>query len=385
MLPCQKTLFSLPEDIVYLNGAYMSPQLRSVERVGWDAIQRKGRPYEISVNDFFEPGQALKEAFARLVNIPEAGRIAIIPAVSYGMAVVARNLPLRAGDNIVVVEEQFPSNYYSWQRLVEERGAELRVVQAPLDMPRGQRWTENMLDSIDERTALVTMGHVHWADGAQYDLKAIRDRTTDVGAWLVVDGTQSVGALPFDVQEFRPDALICAGYKWLMGPYSIGLAYFGPVFDEGVPIEENWINRLHSENFQGLVNYQADYQPLAGRYSMGEQSQFVLAPMLLRALDQLLEWRAPSIQAYCRELMREPMQQLAAMGCKVEPEAQRAHHLVGVRLAPGMDMERLKAALAENKVYVSLRGSAVRISCHLYNDERDVGKLVECFEKAFPS
>lgn len=383
MLPCQKHLFSIPEDIAYLNCAYMSPLLKSVEQAGFEGIRMKGRPYQIEADHFFEPMQRLKEAFASLVKAGEAGRIAVVPSVSYGMAIVARNLKLPAGGNIVLAEEQFPSNFYSWRRLAEERGAELRIVPAPAPAPlsRSQAWNERILAAIDERTALVTLGHVHWADGTLFGLEAIRRRAAETGALLVVDGTQSVGALPFDVQEIQPDALVCAGYKWLMGPYSIGLAYFGPAFDKGIPIEENWINRLHSEDFRNLVNYQPAYQPLAGRYSMGEQSNFILAPMQLRALQQLLEWGVPNIQAYCRELMREPLQRLAKLGCQVEPEGQRAHHLVGVRLPKGVDLEKLKAAFQEKKVYVSLRGSAVRISCHLFNDEKDVGRLVECFRQ----
>ena len=90
---------------------------------------------------------------------------------------------------------------------------------------------------------------------------ALRQRTHEVGAQLVIDGTQSVGALPINVQELQPDALICAGYKWLMGPYSIALAYYGPYFDQGEPLEEGWINRYGSEDFTNLVQYQDRYQP----------------------------------------------------------------------------------------------------------------------------
>ena len=107
------------------------------------------------------------------------------------------------------------------------------------------------------------MSHIHWADGTLFDLKAIRQRTRDVGALLIIDGTQSIGALPFDIQEIQPDALICAGYKWLMGPYSLGLAYLGEFFDEGIPIEENWKNRHNSHHFARLVNYEDKYQPHA--------------------------------------------------------------------------------------------------------------------------
>jgi selenocysteine lyase/cysteine desulfurase len=124
------------------------------------------------------------------------------------------------------------------------------------------------------------MGHIHWADGTLFDLVAIRKKAHSLGAKLIIDGTQSVGALPFSVQEIQPDALICAGYKWLMGPYSIGMAYYADSFNDGQPLEYNWINRLNSEDYSQLVNYQDSYKPKADKYSVGESSNFNLPPVV---------------------------------------------------------------------------------------------------------
>ena len=87
------------------------------------------------------------------------------------------------------------------------------------------------------------MGIVHWADGTIFDMKKIRKKTSENNALLIIDGTQSIGSMPFNLNEIQPDALVCAGYKWLMGPYGSGLAYYGKYFDDGKPIEESWINR----------------------------------------------------------------------------------------------------------------------------------------------
>ncbi|MEQ8705264.1 MAG: aminotransferase class V-fold PLP-dependent enzyme [Phaeodactylibacter sp.] len=380
MLSSQRHLFDLPDDVAYLNGAYMSPQLRAVETAGIKALQRKSQPFNIQLEDFFEPVQALRSAYARLINCPDPGRIAIIPSVSYGMAAVARNLKLQPGDNIVITREQFPSNYYAWEQVTEASGASIRVVDPPQEFPRGQAWNNALLQAIDERTAMVAMGQVHWADGTLFDLQAIRQRATTVGALLVIDGTQSVGAYPFDVAAIQPDALICAGYKWLMGPYSIGLAYYGPAFDKGFPVEENWINRVDSHDFRNLVNYQPNYQPLAARYNMGEQSNFILVPMMKAGIDQLLEWGTDNIQSYAQALLGDALRELEERGCTIEPEDQRAHHLVGVRLPGGANIERFRERLQEGQVHVSIRGNAIRVSCHLYNEMREVERLMECFE-----
>ena len=107
----------------------------------------------------------------------------------------------------------------------------------------GQGWTAAVLAALDERVAVVSVPNVHWTDGALLDLVAIARRTREVGARLVIDGSQSVGATPLDVGELRPDFLVTVGYKWLLGPFSVGYLYVAEEHREGEPLEENWINR----------------------------------------------------------------------------------------------------------------------------------------------
>ncbi|MDZ7807866.1 MAG: aminotransferase class V-fold PLP-dependent enzyme [Gracilimonas sp.] len=256
--------------------------MRRVEKAGYSGVERKRNPFQITPEEFFGETDTLREEYAKLINAKDPKRIVTIPSVSYGMANVAKNLPLSKGDNIIVVGEQFPSNVYPWRKAAEENKADIITITPPKTKEdRGKKWNQQILDAIDSKTKLVAVANVHWADGTLFDLKKIRKKTNEVGAWLAIDGTQSVGALPFDVSEIKPDALICAGYKWLMGPYSIGLAYYGPALDNGNPIEENWINRYESEDFSNLVNYNDQYQPGALRYEVGEHSNFILIPMML--------------------------------------------------------------------------------------------------------
>ncbi len=358
----------------------MAPQLKSTEDIGIHSLKRKSRPHTLTSDDFFKLPQLLKEGFAALVDAPDPSNMAIIPSVSYGIANVAANIKLNKGDEILMVDEQFPSNVYSWKRLAERDGAHLKIVK-PIQntQGRGASWNKAILEAINERTAVVAMCHVHWADGTLFDLKRIRQETKAVDALLILDGTQSIGALPFSVQELQPDALICAGYKWLMGPYSMGVAYFGDYFDHGTPIEDNWINRMHSEDFSALTHYQEAYQPKAGRYSVGEGSNFVLVPMLTDAIDQLLEWGPEHIQSYCDTISKPLVAALRTKGYFVEEDAYRAKHLFGVYLPEGTSLEALKKKLADKNVYVSFRGNAVRVSMHLYTTKEDLETLLSCF------
>ncbi|MBC6410846.1 MAG: aminotransferase class V-fold PLP-dependent enzyme [Ekhidna sp.] len=378
-MKCQREKFNLQRKYAYLNCAYMSPLLKKVENAGIKGIKKKRKPFHITTSDFFEETETIRLLYAQLIDTPEPNRIVLIPSVSYGMANVVRNLPFNSG-KILLADEQFPSNVYPWQSLNKDRFV-VKIIKAPDSENRGTDWNEELLNSIDEETRVVALGHVHWSDGTLFELKKIRSRLDEVGGLLIVDGTQSVGALPFSVKEIRPDALICGAYKWLMGPYSIGLAYYGKKFDEGKPVEENWINRKNSEDFTGLINYQPRYQSGSLRYEVGEHSNFILVPMLHAAVKQLLLWKPENIQNYCDILMKDALDELQDLGYFIEDRNHRANHLFGVRLPNPELLHALKNSFRKNRVSVSLRGEAIRISPHVYNDELDVRKLLKAMRE----
>lgn len=383
-LTCQKHLFSMPEDVAYLNCAYQGPFLRTVEAAGIAEVKKKSVPFEITGADFFDPVEELRGEFAKLINA-ETGRIAVHPSVSYGIATVARNVKLEAGDEVVLVDEQFPSNYYSWERLARETGAKLRLIAPPGQSDqRGKIWNERILEAINPSTKVVSMGNIHWADGSLFDLKAVGIRAREVGAYFIVDGSQSVGAMPLDIADIKPDALFCVAYKWLLGPYGLSLGYYGERFDGGVPIEENWINRLNSEKFENLVNYQAEYQNKASRYNVGENSNFIYVKMLTASLKQINEWTPAAIQQYCRELSEPVLDKFRALGCWIEDSDYRAHHLFGIRLPDHVDVAEVKKSLDARKVYVSTRGNSIRIAPHLFSEPKHLDKMLEGLRAALP-
>lgn len=384
MLGCQKDQFHLPEGLHYLNCAYMAPRSSRVEAAGIAAIQRDRNPMQISSEDFFTESDRLREAFGRLINAP-ADRISLMPSVSYGIATIASNLKLSRGQKIVLMHEQFPSNVYAWRRLSRDSGCRIDTIQVADGPDRGKRWNERILESIDDDTAVVAMGQVHWTDGTRFDVEAIAERTREVGAVFVVDGTQSIGAMPFDVARIQPDAVVCAGYKWLLGPYSLGLAYYGSRFDDGTPLEESWVNRANSRDFTSLVQYDDRYMTGPLRYDMGQRSNFILVPMLQAAIEQLLEWGVENIQEYCARLTKDLVKDARRLGYVIEDADWRSSHLFGIRLPEHVSMDRVSRELADRNVAVSFRGNAVRVSPHVYNDADDISHLMEALEHAASS
>lgn len=355
----------------------MSPLPRRVEAAGVRGLRRKRDPSAIRPCDFFDESDRLRGLFGRLVR-GDAERVALVPSVSYALSAVARNEELGPGRSVVVAEGQFPSAVYPWRERCVETGAELRIVPAPPPGEgRGATWNARLLQAVDARTSVVALPPCHWSDGTRFDLEAIGHRAREVGAALIVDGTQAVGAVPFDVARVRPDVLAVAGYKWLLGPYSLGAAWYGPRYDRRRPLEETWTSRPGSEDFAGLTRYRDGYRAGARRYDVGEHSNFILVPMLAAALELLLEWGVEAVAERCASLGSEIAAAARELGLWVEDEAWRAAHLLGLHLPTAADPEQLRTALAARRVQVSVRGRAVRVSPHVYNDTEDVEALRE--------
>ncbi len=375
----QKHLFDIPEDITYLNIASQSPSFKAMYDAGIEGLKQKSRPYKIRVSDYFEPVIELKKLFAQLIDADDFNRIATIPSASYGIATVANNIVLKEYDEILIIDEQFPSNVYTWQKLAEKYNATIKTISPPKsDNNRVKLWNEAILNAINSNTAVIAMGNIHWSNGSLFDLKAVSKKAKQYNALLIVDGSQSIGALPFSIKEIQPDALICAGYKWLFGPYGCAYAYYGTYFDNGNPIEENWSNRLNSENFARLTNYESRYKPLANRYSVGESGNFIYVRIQIEALKQVIEWTPNAIQGYCKNISAEAVKELKTLGCYIEDSEYRTHHLFGIRLPDKLNVEALKKDLSNKNIFVSFRGSYIRISCHLFNISEDFKPLISC-------
>jgi len=226
MIPCQRELFDMPDDVAYFNCAYTAPLLLGAKKAGQEALKAKSNPWSITSEEFFT-----------------------------NLALAARNISLSKGQNIVVLEEQFPSNVYIWRRVAGEKGAVIKTV----SRPEQGNWTSTVLEAIDQNTAVAALPVCHWTDGTLLDLIKIGKKCRKNGSALVIDGIQSIGALPFSVAKVKPDFLVAAAHKWLLGPYGFGFCYVAPKWHKGVPLEENWLNRSGSQDFSRLVQYENEY------------------------------------------------------------------------------------------------------------------------------
>src|SRR5215469_5373950 len=354
----------------------MAPQLRSVTDAGVAAVRAKATPWKLTAPEWFSGAEVLRGLAAQLLNADAEG-MAIIPAASYGIAIAAANLQLASAQSVVLMHEEFPSNVYAWRELAKKRNGNVVTVRRE----PGETLTNALLRSIDDRTAIVAVSPCHWTDGSRVDLEQVAARARAVGAALVIDASQALGANVLDVKRIQPDFLTSVGYKWLLGPYGLAYFYVAPRWREsGTPLEYSWLTRAGSEDFGRLIEYCDDYRPGARRFDMGEFPQFVLAPMATAALRQILAWEVARIESSLSVLTNEIAQRAQEIGYVVLPAAERSPHMIGIR-HPKAIPAALPQALRSANIYVSFRGDSIRIAPHLYNNLNDIERLFEVLRK----
>jgi len=375
MLPNQRHLFDIPDDVAYLNCGYMSPLMRSALEAGRVGLARKTHPWDLTAPEFFTGAEEFRTVAAQIFGTT-ADCVAIVSSAGYGVETAARNLPVRKGQTVLVLAEQFPSNYYAWQRLAEKNGAALKIVPWPAD----NDWTAAVLQTLTPEVAIAALPHVHWTSGGQLNLVRIGAACRQIGAALALDLTQSLGVLPFRVSEVQPDFAVAASYKWLLGPYTVGMLYVAPKWQNGVPLEEGWIQRGNAQDFSSLILYCDDYDAGARRFDMGERSNFALLPAAVRAMQQILEWGIDEISATSGAMNRPLAEAAAELGFSAPREPLRAPHYLCLRRDVAIPPE-LTHVLAREKVFVSVRGTSMRVTPHVYNTAQDCDRLIACLRQ----
>ena len=368
--------FDVPHEVAYFNTANLSPVTHRARDAAAAALARRAQPWTIGAEDWFADVERLRGLFAQIVG-GDADGVALVPATSYGFAVATRNIALGRGDRIVVLAEEYPSGIYSWRELAAGSEAEIVTVARRGD----ESWTEAVLAELEEPAAVVSVPNVHWTDGALIELGAVAERTHELGARLVIDASQSAGAMELDVAALRPDFMVSVGYKWLLGPFALGYLWVAPEHRDGAPIEQNWILRENARDFARLVDYRDAYEPGARRFDMGQRTSFQLVPMAVAALEQLLEWEIARVAATLAETTRALAAGAAELGLEPAPADRRGPHLLGIQLPDDL-RARVLPALEEAGCYAALRGDALRLSPHLHNTPAEVERLLEALAQA---
>ena len=315
---------------------------------------------------YAQVSEDLRGALARLVN-GTPGEITFVQNTSEGLNVVANALPLNAGDNVVFCDMEFPANVYPWMNL-ERKGIEARCI--PHD--GGGLTVEALERHADARTRVVTVSSVEFLTGFKSDLRALGTWCREHGAYFVVDGIQSLGAAPMDVQACGIDFLSCGGPKWLMGPAGQGFLYcrrelledLDPPFAGGRSIvdREKW------------RDYRLVFLPDASRFELGTPIS-VGQVGLLAAVRFLMEIGISAIKRWTLHLTDLLIEDLRRRSYDVASNLDPKRRSAIVSFPVPGHLDEAFEGLTRANVVISKRENYIRVSPHCYNTEEEIARV----------
>lgn len=299
--------------------------------------------------------------------------ISLLPNTTAGINLVAEGLDWHSGDNVVTLEDEFPSNLYPWMQL-KHRGVETRLV--PTNQGRVDPTT--IAEYCDERTRVVSISWVCYSNGCRRALRPIADVAHERGAIFFVDAIQGLGVFPLDVTEDGIDALAADGHKWLMGPEGAGIAYVNQkCLEQLKPIGVGWKSVVQEGNFNLI---ELDLKQTAARYEGGTLNKAGFIG-LGASLDLFLSLGIENIAAAILDITDQACEKLTAAGAVVcsPREGENRSGIVSFEL-PKHDSEKFKTFCYTQSVALNCRAGRLRLSAHAYNTEEDLDRLLTAIE-----
>jgi cysteine desulfurase/selenocysteine lyase len=362
------------EDVTYLNLASQSPIPKVAYRAVQAALEWKKFPHRIPDSAYFEGPNRIRASIAKLIaGKPE--EIALTTGASTGMAAVAYGLSWKPGDEILTATAEFPLQYATWKPMEAREGVQLKIV-APRDRFVS---ADDFIAAMTPRTRLVSVSLVRFDNGALLDAARVAAACHAQGALLLLDVSQCCGALPMTVAQLGADFLVCAGYKWLLGPYGTGFFWAksehiarmrpGPFY---------FMAMEGAENFSALSNENPKPARSARRWDVAETANYFNLAAIDASIEFVLRAGPETVAAHNRNLIEFMYERLPKDRCiPTSPldAAQRGPYgCFAARTAE--KTAALYAQLRKENVIVSLREGNIRVSPYLYNTERDIDRLI---------
>jgi cysteine desulfurase/selenocysteine lyase len=358
--------FPVRRNLVYFNHSAVAPLPRRVAAAIAAHAENVRDRGAADWRDWYRSIDATREKAARLLGA-SAGEIAFLPNTSWGLNLVARNFPWKAGDNVVTDDMEFPSNAYPWMAL-ESRGVECRLA----SNRAGRIGLEDLAARVDARTRVLAVSWVAFHNGWVYPVEEIGRFCRERGILFVVDAIQGLGQLPIDVASSAVDVLCADGHKWLFGTEGCAIFYVADSAREKVPPSAaGWWNVRHREHW---LDYRLELQSGGRRYEPGTLPTGNVAG-LSAALDLLQELGAGEIRRRVLDLAGALGEGLASRGWKILTPAPIASAILMAEPPSGSALSAIRA-LEENGVIAAPREGAVRFSPHASNDAGEVERAL---------
>jgi selenocysteine lyase/cysteine desulfurase len=368
------------EDATYLNFAAHA----AIPRVALNAVQAsvaaKRRPHIVDDGSFFFVAANLRQTLATLIGASQDD-IALTTGAGAGLATIAYALKWSAGDEVIIAGGEFPAHYATWKPMEAREGIKVQITH-----PQDQFiQSGDLIAAMTPRTRVISVSHVRFDDGSILDASSLAAACKRNGTLLVLDVSQSCGAIPMDVSSLGADFIVCAGYKYLLSPWGTGFLWAKPENADLLrPGPYNWLSQ-DVETFARL-NY-VDPRPARtlSRWDAAQASSIynfnltvmeASARFVLNATPALIHDHNQSLIDYFFERLPD--------GYRLASPRQASHRGVFGCIEVGSrgDTESLYQTLRDQRFVVALREGKIRIAPHLLNSTQDMDRLLVSLAKA---
>ena len=311
----------------------------------------------------------LHQVASRLINaVPED--IAAGSSATELLCSLAWAISPSKDQNVVSTEIVFPSTVYPWQRVASSTGCEIRLAKEKDNFIH----INEIITLIDQHTAVVCISHVEYGNGQTFDLHLLAEAAHNHGALLVVDATQSAGAIPIDVQACPVDALISGAYKWLCGPFGAAFMYLAPHLQ--TKLEPGLVGFRSHKNMWDLDASRIDYPQTAQKFEFSTMA-FGCAVGLTRAINFLNDVGVENIFQHNRQLADRLIEGLQTRGAVItSPLEDKSRSSIVRAHFENIGSNKIIQSFKRAGVFVSRRGDSIRFSPHLYNSISDIDKAL---------
>lgn len=347
---------------IYLNHAALSPlPAATVAAVQRSLENRQRFPVDDFLSTDFPVLEQTRERLAQLIGATDGSRIAFTPNTSFALNIIASGFPFAPGDEVLIFDEEFPSNVYPW--LVQQaRGVQVRRFSGT----NGCFTLDDITRALTPRTRFLALSAVQFVSGFRADLRAISEICRANGTFLVVDAIQALGQSPVCVQTDGIDALCSGCHKWLLSPQGLGFMYMSEAFQDKIAVTaKGWLSVASVWDLFDTA------QPLNPGMSRFEPGTFNLPAIhgLNESLKLILEAGPARIRTHILKLgdwMRAQLEPTSLRLYGPENENNRSAILT-FRLPEGTSADAIQAHLIRNGVIASVRNGLLRFSPYFYN------------------
>lgn len=362
--------FPITEHYAFMNHAGVSPLNRRITAAVHGYLEHAMvTPTAELITNLLAMIEGLKDHLVQFINARGSDELVLMPNTAAGLNTAAVSLPLRQGDNVLVLDGDYPANIYPWQNLAY-KGVLTKVVpqrHGGLDV--------NVLEQrIDRRTRVIALSTVMFASGFRNDIATVGQICKDRGIYFVVDGIQSLGLFPMDVQDYNIDVLACGSQKWMLAAPGSGYLFVRrELLDDLIP--GAYVGAGSVVDPQNYLDYNLTFPRAAQRFNLGTMN-FAGAVALKAAVELICEVGVERIARHVGTLVEALISDLSERGYEMAAST-APDRRSGIVVARMDEPELACNRLLEAGIVSTVRGAGLRFAPHFYNTMEEVMRVGE--------